>query len=502
MKTSPLLLSFALLLSMQLTAQSTYQWATTQGLNCSADDITTTENVYWGGLGCTAVTVLPDNETFNISASEDNYVFGQGENVNAANTLPGSTNEYGYLSIWLEGDLTGIDSVNGIRLEFTTGAGSATQRISAGTAFNPGKCPQLVAGGSPLVFVLAQISTSAPLDNDLRIRYSFTPAFGTLLTDIVVPDTSFNGTFYDYNLPTGTVNVYPLNGVYNVGLETNTPDAQQITISKSEGTLVIAGSGEVEVQKSSATNEVHDVTLQLDSTELCFGFSEFMVGNGATLSLDKVSTTFDVDGACLFSDVNGRILIPEGAAQVYGEEGFGLIMFMPDAVMTVERNASLTLSSSIVFGAQTGLSVIDVREGGELILPAESRASAGLGSQEGVILVRLHGNARFDSSAAPEEVQRMFTIETISSTPTVMERSAYTVAPNPTADGVVMLRAGTSDRPLTNVDVIDLTGRVLNSGMPQQAGTQYQVQLPGSGMYIVRFTDVDGRVGTARVVAD
>ena len=484
--------------TVALTAQTTYIWNSAPNTACDGSTTNQIEGLDWFGAACVDVTLDSTGQTFSVNSTEAGWIMSNGSHSNGANVLPAGT---GYLVFRLTGDVSNIDLDGENYVVASTGAGTARQYMRINLYGVGTDCPQLVEGGDDLTIETVSLTFLQAPDEAYGLDYIYTSAIGTVLNEVAVPDSDFNGTTYEHQLPTGVVNLYPSNGQFNIGLENNTPQQQTINIYKSEGWIVAAGDAEVTVQEATATGEPHNLNIFLDSVDLCLGNSEFIIEKGATLNMANVPLRYASGVACLGAHSNGRIHVSEGSTQRFGDAGRGMHLFDEESMMVVEENATAILDCSFYLPFSSGQSYFEVLPGGRLEVTAEAQTFSGTGMPAS-LLVRVHEGATFDMSRANRQVQELFSIVTVSGAEQVLEPGAFTISPNPTADGVTYIRPGTSERALANVQVIDLTGRVVSSVAPRQIGSQYEVQLPASGMYVVRFTDIDGRVGNVRVVAD
>ncbi len=497
-------------------AQTAYIWESTTAPSCQAGTtITTTNDLEWRSPGCVDVTLSSTNDvlTFIDDTSTGGGVYSvisglQSSNTNDANILPGTLADAGVLSWNVTGDLNAVAVQNSVFMVTLFQRNGVLQQILVPFEglTNPLDCGvQLVAGGSTVSISQVQLvrdtAWAASTPFDLTFNYTYTPVPGgtsTTINGISVPDSDFNGTTYEHVLPGGIVNVLPVFGVFEVGLENNTPTEQVINISKSGGGLIIAGNANIEVQEATSSMEPHEVNVFLDSVAICLGNSEFIVEEGASLTLNSVPLTYDGGIACLGAHANGRIVIAEGANQTFGNQGMGMQLWDENSVTEVQKNSTLTLENQFYLQGFEEI-YFDVLEGATLNV-TEYTSTFGGSNDEERIIVRLHEGATFDMSAAPYEVQRLFKVEAVSSSQNLMPEGTFTAFPNPAHEGMTFVHRGTEARQLTQIEVVDLTGRVVSAELPASNNTIYPVSLPGSGLYVIRLTDVDGRVGHLRVM--
>jgi len=496
-------------------AQTAFLWEPVTIPSCQAGaTVNSTNDLNWTSSGCVDVELSASNETltFTDDTSTGGSAFSvisgqQSANTNDANILPGSLSDAGVLSWEVSGDLDAVSMENSIFFVVLVQRNGVLQQIAVpfeGLG-NPLDCGvQLVAGGSTVVIASMQLvrdtAWAASTPFDLTFSYTYTPAASgtTNISEISVPDSDFNGTTYEHVLPGGVVNVLPVFGIFDVGLENNTPTEQVINISKTGGSLIIAGNAEIEVQQATATMEPHEVNVTLDSVGICLGNAEFIVEEGASLTLNTAPLTYNGGIACLGAHANGRIVIAEGATQTIGSRGYGMQLWAGNSVMEIQENATLTLENQFYITDQEDL-YFDVLPGATLDVTEHTRINSTPG-RSGQFVVRLHEGGNFDMSRAPLEIQDLFTVEAVSSNQNLMPEGTFTAFPNPAQDGMTYVHNGTESRQLAQIEVIDLAGRVISSELPARNNEIYPVALPGSGLYTLRLTDVDGRVGHLRVM--
>ncbi|MFK8056523.1 MAG: T9SS type A sorting domain-containing protein [Saprospiraceae bacterium] len=496
-------------------AQTAYLWDPVTVPSCQAGTtINSTNDFQWQSIGCVDAELSASNDV--ITFTDDSNTGGaaypvisgtQTANSNTSNVLPGTVADAGVLSWTVTGDLSAVlmeQSMFIVLLAQTNGVVQQVYVPFEGLG-NPLDCGvQLVAGGSIVTIAQVQIVRDtgwASIPFDLTFSYTYTPTSGllaTMLNGVSVPDSDFNGTTYEHVLPAGVVNLLPVFGVFDVGLENNTPTEQVINISKSGGALIVAGSAQIRVQEATATMEPHEVNVMLDSVGICLGNSEFIVEEGASLTLSNVPLTYDGGISCLGAHANGRIVIAEGASQTFGDQGQGMQLWDGNSVTEIRENATLTLENAFYL---TGFedAYFDVLPGATLDVTEYTRVFGGSARDEQLV-VRLHDGGTFDMDSAPREVQVLFRVEAVSSNQNLMPEGTFTAFPNPAQEGVTFVHTGTESRQLTQIEVVDLSGRIISTERPASNNAIYPVALPGAGLYVIRLTDIDGRVGHIRVV--
>jgi len=476
-------------------AQTPYVWEANTIPGCQAGTtVNSTNDLDWNSPGCVDVELSTSAETLTFI---DNTVTGgaafsvisgqQSANTNGANVLPGTIADAGVLSWQVLGDLTAVSMENSLFFVVLVQQNGVIQQIAVpfeGLG-NPLDCGvQLVAGGSTVYIAGMQLvrdtawAASTPFDLTFSYTYTPAPAGVTNLSGISVPDSDFNGTTYDHVLPGGIVNVLPVFGLFEVGLENNTPTEQVINISKSGGALIVAGSANIEVQEATSTMEPHEVNIFLDSVGICLGNSEFIVEEGVNMTLNSVPLTYEGGIACL------------GA--------HGMQLWESNSVTEVQENATLFLENQFYIQGNEDV-YFDLLPGANLEVTAYTSRFSG-GGRPGQFIVRQHEGSTFNMDRAPREIQELFSVEAVSSSQNLMPEGTFTAFPNPAQEGMTYVHNGTDSRQLAQIEVVDLTGRVVSTELPASSNAIYPVALPGSGLYVLRLTDIDGRVGHIRVM--
>ena len=502
-------LLFALVLAAGLQAQTTatYEWASLPGTAC---DGTTAELA--SGLddfsyhnGCAQIEVLGQGLSARLSSTDDGYITLAGSNYAVANVLPGSQGEYGTLSF----EVTGLEGLGDParsqfnRLTVNVYGYQSAQVFTVGLdEALTSSCSPVVEGGSQLELAGLELQALAAVSADFTITYTYTPVDAvSVLTELSVPASDFNGSSYEHDLPQGSLYVYPVRGDLRIGLEQNTPTAQEINVYKSEGDIVFPRSVEVVAQRA-FNSEEHRVNLFLEGVELCLGNSEVIVNEGNSLTLSGVDIGYDAASACLGTADGGRISIAPSARQVLGNDGLGLQMLHTDSPLSIGEDATLVFDCGLVVRGTDPLNedtYIDVAPGGRLEV-TRNATDYGATAPESIV-VRLAEGASFDASRAPREVQRLFRVEQVSSTADALPAGSFALSPNPAqASGEVFVSNAGSTVPAAAIELIDATGRVLTHTTGQLSGNRHAVQLPGAGLYTVRVTDVEGRMAHLRVV--
>lgn len=510
----PTLLSF-FSFAVLAQAQTPYIWEANTIPGCQAGTtVNSTNDLDWNSPGCVDVELSASAETLTFT---DNTVTGgaafsvisgqQSANTNGANVLPGTIAEAGVLSWAVSGDLTAVSMENSLFFVVLVQQNGVIQQIAVpfeGLG-NPLDCGiQLVAGGSTVYIAGMQLvrdtawAASTPFDLTFSYTYVPAPSGTTNLSGISVPDSDFNGSTYEHVLPGGIVNVLPVFGIFEVGLENNTPTEQIINISKSGGALIVAGSANIEVQEATSTMEPHEVNIFLDSVGICLGNSEFIVEEGVNMTLNSVPLTYDGGISCLGAHANGRISIAQGASQTFGIQGQGMQLWTGNSVTEIQENATLVLENQFYIQGNEDV-YFDLLPGANLEVTAYTSRFAGDG-RPGQFIVRQHEGSTFNMDRAPREIQELFSVEAVSSSQNLMPEGTFTAFPNPAQEGMTYVHNGTDSRQLAQIEVVDLTGRIISTALPASSNAIYPVALPGSGLYVLRLTDIDGRVGHIRVM--
>ena len=495
-----------------LAAQTSYIWQPATIPGCAAGTtITSTAGSDWfSSRACvdaelsaagdlvtlTSATALAGQEIRSVASDLD------------AGVALGGGGDYGYLSFGVTGTAAGLlDASRTAEAIVLLDHGGYEQIVRVDLLPDEASCPQLVRGDARLHLIevsFALDSTAAANSATLGFDFGFVVQGGASVVDeVFVPQSDFDGAEYQHVLPAGTVQVYPRGGDFFIGLAENQPTAQRINVTKTGGAVVVAGFAEVVVQNSLTTREPHDVTLAFDSVDVCLGDSEFIVrGKGASLALNGSRVEYGDALACLGAQSGGRIVIAEGVSQRLGTaRGIGMHLWGDESVVEVREDAHLDISSTFFMENYAHDAYIDVLPGASVVVGAE--ASVQSGGRPGSIRVRLHEGARFDYSAARHSVRELFAVEAVSAAAPEMPAGTFTIAPNPVESGsdVAYVRPGTDAGDLRLIEVFDATGRLAAQQTVAGGQSRYAVALGGAtGVFAVRLTDAAGRVGHLRLV--
>jgi len=480
-------------------AQSPILWSSTSGALCDGSSAQIVENVSWNSDGCTSASVSANGERITLFSDNTGSIWTRGDMKNSANRTTGDSGEYGYLTLEIVGNLEGLkESFTSVWLRFDLGD-EGEQNFIMHVWPGAESCPILVPANTPFDVRTVSIGVDEPIDNEIGFEYTFTTVAGSLLHRITVPESDFNGSSYSYNLPTGAVSLYPGNGdTFPISLEENKPTAQRISLIKSEGDVLINGYLRIGIQRASATLEPHNVQLSFKNVDLCIAGAEVMIEDGASLVIGNSDINYQSRNSCIGTTALGEITIAAGTSQQLGDNGYGMQLFRENSVMTVDRNADLTFDGIIQPDYDNGRAYIDVMPGASVTVTRN--ALTGNVDQER-ILVRLYDDAVFDMSEARPDLQTLFEVEQLSSFSEALDATAFILSPNPTRDGFVSIKTQNNQALLSTIEVIDITGRIVQTQNAQLHGGQYMIQIPVAGIYNIRFTDINGRVGTKRVVS-
>ncbi|MFK8054749.1 MAG: T9SS type A sorting domain-containing protein [Saprospiraceae bacterium] len=503
-----LLVLFCLALTQQNIAQVNYQWVPEQAPSCTAGtSLRSVEDLTLYSSGCTDVELLSTDEFIRITSSDvagDFVVFGRVyEPDNTLNQLPGDISTSGDLTWTITGDLSLIDleeSYFQFVYEHTETSRQRKKVTIAEMLSSTAKCATLVAGGAQVYvnqfFIKYNSDWVDGTPVDIGLAYTYEPLGIPTVTEINATDASFDGTEYHYDLPLGEITFVPEELGLKIGLENNTPTAQAINVSKTGGSIILSANGFFEIQESTSTSEKHQVNFDFTEVDFCLGEFEFFVASGANIILDNSIISYASDGACIMIHGGAVMTVPENGYQNIGESGVGMHVWADGARTVVRENAILFLDNS--FNIQpAALADFDVFSGGHLEVTGNTSIHEYSLGGVGSLSVNLYDGATFDMSAAPAEVQELFTVNTVSSSADVLAASEYSIFPNPSTSSKTFVR---STKELRSIEVVDLSGRVVYAQSTNLNGGLISIDLPSVGMHTIRLTDSEGRVGHSRVV--
>ena len=514
------LLSLALLgAAASLHAQQSIVFNSGPGNACDgATQINTTENFTWYGYDCVDAELNADGDAITYTV-DDTYTRGSdfiiGENsafsTNGANVLPGTSAELGVLSLKVAGDAHVLSGSGRSAITFFIETNFGSQVITTPLVNDSTVCiqGQLVPGGSTLevLNVVLEVSETADLDESFTLSFEYTwdpSAANASISGIDVPESDFNAATgeYDYDLPTGTVDVYPDGREFAVALENNKPTAQRINVRKTGGQLNIAGYTEVNIQTARQTGEPHEVDFQFEDVEICLGTGEFLIDTNTILTLNRTPLSYGEQRSCLGTRRGSNIVVAEAADQRFGDGGFGMQLWADGSTVSVERDATLTIDALLALASDSqtrygATGYLDIAPGASVVVTAATTADAGPTDK---IIVRLTDGGTFDMSRATPAVRNLFEVQQISSVESEIAAGDFTIAPSPAVDGRTFVTAAAGATQLASLRVMDASGRVVSDIPAVAQSGRYEVALPGNGLYAVRLTDVDGAVRTLRVV--
>ena len=501
-----------------LHAQTAFVFSAEQQPSCTPGaTVDAAAGLMWNGFDCTEAAVAPGGESITLRFDDtygvgDRVVQGYGTTPDADNVLPGSSDDFFDLTFGVTGDLGGIDASAFpafAQFEVTTPVGYQAFLVPLGE--RPEGCAQLVRGGGSLTLSGIVLQVAADYDIaaglNLAFTYTLTPSSGAIVTEIVVPDSDFDPTSgrYEYALPAGAVNFYPGNGgSYYVGLENNTPDAQEIRIEKSGGSLRVAGYAELDVQRA-GSGEPHAVELALEDAELCLSGSEFGITEDNTLSLTRSAVHFSDRGDCIAVGFGGKLVVAGDEPVQLGYADRGMQLWDDDGHIEVAPGATVRFGGILLSsGSSNGpLPTLDIAEGARVVVEASAEADSGWGTSTAGVRVRVAPGGTFEYEAGvAQNVRDFFDVEGVVSAEGLMPATAYALSPNPAPRGQLFVRAGVDARAIASLEVVDAAGRTVAALTRPAVANVLAVPVAAAGVYAVRIRDVDGRLATLRGVVE
>lgn len=458
---------------------------------------------------CGTVVLAHDNETLQLDGIVDlptstlsGYNFSDGGNLIP---VPGNAGDYYHLEIWV----TGADSAminedkSFVEMEDQSPAGYG-MRLALGKAGNA--CGGSYLGGSAvrLSRLYLGFTRGVPRSIAIGFAYKFTRIeVSSVLAEVTVMDSEFTGTEYVHTLPGGTVILDPGRAAFTVGFNDLKDEVQTIKLTKTGGTL--AAPNYVFIAPAvTSSGKPHLLSLELMDVEMCLPSNgEIMIGNGASLTLSGVHINYGGRVACLGVWDKGVLRVARGRTQIFGESGYGMQAFEEGSTTILEEDASLVLDIGISAPLVAYRSVIEVAAGARLEV---TKNATYLGGKRRSIRVKLQPGATFDASAAPQQVQEIFDVISVVSAPEALDAERFSVYPNPASSGesITVARVGAFDAPIMSLELYDALGRRVRREVVSQAvGSQdfrYTLAHPGAGLYTLRLTDAEGRVGNLRLI--
>lgn len=510
-------------LSTSLVAQTPIRWIPEVVPSCVAGEtITSLKDVTVVSAGCVDVELNNGNTTLKVTSrllgnGSDRIALLKAPNGHDHITiLPASTDFAGALKFTLEGDMEKLDILKS-SIKFTyqiENRGVELQQITFDAMLNGSPtCDYSLPGGTDIQITEVFLAYNDTWVDDSAVEvslfYDFALSFVTTISEVVVPDTAENPRTrrYTYELPTGDVFFLPPIEKVPIRLETNTPFQRQITIAKDGGGVYLLADMQFDVQVADFRRQQHLVEFNFHNVDLCVGNTEIKFDTASILVLNQTSVAYTNDDACLMFLPGSTLIIPENGNQQLGNAGHGLQVWHEFSNTEVRENATLVLDN--IFGEPLEMttsyvapSFIEVFPGGNIEVTANTsfkRSPLRSGTGPEIFHVTLHEGAAFDMSAAPIEVQRLFLVNGVSNNAEILNVTDYNIFPNPTMNGLINIKERASATGLQVVEVLDISGKVISTHSSSTSSTQ-RVTLPRSGAYILRLTDVDGRVSHQRVL--
>lgn len=363
-----------------------------------------------------------------------------------------------------------------------------------------------VEGGEPLyttglTFYLKEGAT-VPSELDLRLEYSFEQVDAKVYTEYYAPPSSFNGQAYVKEFDEFYTTLQPdeIGYEFNVGLEENTSEPQDI-IFKKEGGVIALWVQEPNVQTSTVTQEPHRISFDLQDVEFCLD-GEMVVPEGSSIRSKGTKYSFRDSSSCLGILQESSFTFASGSHDDFTDDGVGMLLLYGSSKVHFEENAELSFGGVIALReTEEQIPEIVLERGARLgISETASVYSRRRASQRYAIKVLVNEGATFDMSAANPEVQDLFEVENAYPSHGLIERGSYAVFPNPVNGAVAKVRRGANSLSVSLIEVIDAMGRIVNTQAVSTNAQVIEVQLDHSGIYLLRITDAIGRSTTHLVV--
>ena len=488
-----------------LRAQETFTFSPYTRSGCQPrQTVTTTTEMGWVSHdACLYVELDPDGQTLRLGPAgtlAGALVYG-GETSTGAITLTApadSSRTYG-LSVWvedtlgaripLEGDMT-LRYMEGVNREFLLLTLSGSETACAGT----------VEAGSTWTVARFKFTNILRDGQGFRFRYAWSDfETGTVISEIVVPESDFDGAGYVHELLDGPLSLESQSGVVFVNTAAMKPVPQDIRLVKTGGSLVTTRYTTLS-PGSAANGEPHRVTLAVTDATVCLSKGgEVVLETGVVLSMTRTQVLYDHKYSCL-GLAGGTLVVPTGGSLALGHNGIGMQLFQ-GGTTRVEADAALELNGVISVGQSPGR--ISVAPGATVTVGAQSSLLFWEGQQK--IRVELAPGASFDASAAPRDVQDVFQVVSTSSTPELLPASRFAAYPNPAPAGeatVTLASRGALAHAIVRVDLLDAVGRLVRADRLSGQATDFRhtLALPSAGVYTARLTDASGAVGHLRLV--
>ncbi len=497
----------ALFASISLKAQTPFIWIPEEVPSCFSGDSIISVKDFSHQSGCGDLILGNDLSTLTISNSLTKFLSsGDYTYSNIPNVIPGQagSNESGSIQFYVEGDIDVIDTENSsirIAVDFDGQISSYPSLSFSEILRGNSNCKILIPYGAKMVIQYLNITLNEDwipeTEVDLNFSYQYLQEAVPYLSNIIIPDSCFDGQAYNFALPSGNTSIITQHPLWTqVGLETPISDNHLINISKQGGILTLP------TESVFTSSGPSDLTVNLQDLGLCLLNTEMTIRDQSHLILDNVDIDYGGDEGCLRIDFLSQLTIPKDGFQILGNEGRNLQLWYGDAKTTLEENSTLILDNIFKYSYFTPRYDVFfyVHPGARLEVTVNTSLANPFPSIP-TYHIKLYEGATFDMSAAPADVQDIFIVESVSSSHnTLPPSSSYLVYPNPTIDRSATVKLSPGTKPLSSIEALDAAGRMVAVYTNLSGESEYSIQLPRRGVYILRLTDIEGRVGHKRVI--
>ncbi|MFK8056524.1 MAG: T9SS type A sorting domain-containing protein [Saprospiraceae bacterium] len=376
------------------------------------------------------------------------------------------------------------------------------------TADGVSTCKWMVRGGDELLipnislggaegFVLPQSFTFA-------LEYNLEPVQGEIFPEFLATPADFDGDAYVINATSENtqlgVNSNSENN-YSVGLEVNTPFAQDIKFVKEGGTLAIGSTFGLELQMATQDQQFHRLSYELSDVDICLGTDADIPSNGRMV-LDDVRINYEFKYACFRATEGSTMVIPEGNSQVLSSDGFGMLLLLSESAIEVEEGAYLEIGGVLLSTATfDNPAIVSLAPGASMKVTENSIVHYSTNADfNNSIHVTTAPGATFDMTDAPPEVRALFLVNGVSASVAPQLLEEYRLVQNPVVDGTATIVPGSSAANLATISVIDMQGRFVAKYQFAGQQDQYQVSLGTKGVYYLTLTDQEGKSQQLKVL--
>ncbi len=518
--------------SITLSAQwQPITWNSTTQTAC--DDTTSIRSIRGGnafyawslidGSICLNAELSPDDKTIHFSLPDSmvgEYIvvnlYGTPPTIGVEPVIaPWGAGEFGLLKVRM------VSSTPELILEASEGQGSLSFGVpveSSGQVFLRNRynvqigltdiepCVQrLIEGGESLflstIVLRLKDGIPVPAELDLKLEYAFEQIDGKEHSEIYVPTSSFDGQKYVHEFEESFTRLLPDNFGYrfDVGLEENTPTPQDIHFKKQGGIISLLVQ-EPDIQVSTGTQEPHRLSFDLTDVEFCLE-GELVFPEGSSVKSKGTKFSFRDSTSCLGILPESSFTFDSGPHDDFAEDGVGMLLLHGSSKIHFEENAELSFGGIIALRQTEELiPEFTLNRGSSLIITENASLYYGRRiDQRYSIKVIVNDDASFDMSAASPEVQAVFEVEYAYPSHKEIDKSGYAVFPNPIVENKAIVRRGEHSLPMTKIEIIDVTGRIVTSQDVPLTAQRVEVPMSRRGIFAIRIYNLNG-VATNQLV--